>query len=546
MAGWTARLRAYGPYVLLAAALAFLCWCTLTTISRPGLHYDEALFVNAALGGHYANGAFVADRFHGLVTMVMPYVGALKSWLWAPVFAVFGVDVESIRVPAVVVVVATVGLAFRMARRQFGPWPAALLAVLMATDPAYMTMAKTDFGPVALSGFLRVGALAAYFAWARTESVRYLWLLAAAIALGLFNKVDFLAFAGAFAVTAVVVDHRGIVRQIRRRPLPSLLPAAALLPVLLLEYVQIVVPARRLTPASPDIGIFDRISQAWGLYRGTFDGTSFYLFMTTEPLHLRTAVVAATIAAVVLATALVAWWLLGRLRGAADAQLAASAHTTAFLLVLLLTMAAVLTATPQAMGPHHAILLWPLPALLAVSLVAAAARLRPHAAQVAVTAALVLGVVGLTVTQVRVADAYRARLAHDGGTWTSVWTTEVYPMTAAVRRVAPSVDTVLTTDWGTGNELLALGGDAVRTRLAEGWATFAVGDRPTIDQIAATVLHGHRVVVVFHRQAAEVMPKTYARTMAMLTALGPAHGVQPLYRGRALLAYLVDDRPRGA
>src|SRR6185436_13564341 len=79
------RLVAWGPQLVVAAALAFLCWCTLSAIERPGVEYDEVLFVNAALGGHWANGGFVARRLFGVPTMVMPYSGALKSWLYAPI-----------------------------------------------------------------------------------------------------------------------------------------------------------------------------------------------------------------------------------------------------------------------------------------------------------------------------------------------------------------------------------------------------------------------------------------------------------------------------
>jgi hypothetical protein len=94
-----ARLRAYGPYVVVVAALGFMLWCTLTTLSRPGLHYDESLFVNAALDGPYAGGGFVVARFHGVPTMVMPYSGALKSWLYAPLFAVFDGSAALVRLP---------------------------------------------------------------------------------------------------------------------------------------------------------------------------------------------------------------------------------------------------------------------------------------------------------------------------------------------------------------------------------------------------------------------------------------------------------------
>jgi hypothetical protein len=206
-------------------------------------------------------------------------------------------------------------------------------------------------------------------------------------------------------------------------------------------------------------------------------------------------------------------------------------------------MGVALAATPQAVGPHHAMLLWPLPALLGVSLVSAATRLRSSAARTGVTAALVLvlGLVVLAGTQIRVATTYHAAFASDR-TWLPGWTTEAYPLQQAVRRYAPGVDTILAADWGIGNQLLALGDDDVRRRIDDDWGAFAGGSQPAIDQLAAATLRGHRAIVVMHVPGAEVMPQTTARAQAMIRRLHPVHPVEVLYRGRALLAYVVDDR----
>ncbi|HZV72983.1 MAG TPA: glycosyltransferase family 39 protein [Conexibacter sp.] len=537
------RLGAWGPYAVLAVALAFFGWCALTAIAHPGPQYDEVLFVNGALGGHYANGSFVSDRFLGVVTMLMPYIGALKSWLYAPLFEVFGVSMSTIRVPAIAASGATVCLAFVLARRLFGAWPAALLAVLMATDPTYIAMSKTDYGPIVLSGLLRVGALAAYFAWMRTGSVRYVWLLAGSVALGIFNKVDFLAFAGALALAAIVVDHRGIVRRVRERPRAFALVAVALLAVLVVEYIEIYAPARAFPAAKSGADLTGRLHEVWMLFRWTMDGTGFYQYMTGAFLGERTAVAPATVAVVVLAGALALWRLSrrGRRPDPAVAPLAATAKTAGFLLLLLLTIFVVLAATPQAVGPHHAMLLWPLPALLGVALVSAATQLRRPALRAGVTVVLVLGLVALAGSQIRVASTYRAAFASDR-TWLPGWTTEAYPLANAVKRYAPGVDTIVTADWGIGNQLLALGDDDSRRRINDDWGAFAGGTPASIDQLAAATLRGHRAIVLMHVAGAEVMPHTTARAEAMIKRLHPVHPVEVLYRGRALLAYVVDDR----
>jgi 4-amino-4-deoxy-L-arabinose transferase-like glycosyltransferase len=542
-----ALLRTAGPLAVLAAALAFFGWTALTAIAHPGPQYDEMLFVNAALGGHYAGGIFVTDRALGVVTMIMPYIGALKAWLFAPVFGLFGVSMTTIRVPAILLSGATICVAFLLARRLFGAWPAALLAVLLATDAAFVVMSKADWGPVVLSAFLRVVALAAYLAWTRTGSVRYALLLAASVVLGIFNKVDFLAFAGALAFAAVVVDHRTIVRRVRERPRALALTVAALVAVLFVEYVKIYRPARDFPAAESTANLPGRVSEVWSLFRRTMDGTGVYAYMTGDLIDVRTWVAPAVVAVVVLAGILTLWRLSpgGRRPDPADAPLADTARTTGFLFLLLLTTFAVLAATPQAIGPHHAMLMWPLPALLAVALVRAATQLRAPALRIGLTAVLTVGLLGLAGSQIRVADAYRSAFASERA-WPPIWTTEAFPLASAVKRAAPGVDTIVVADWGIGNQLLALGDDDVRRRINDAWGTFAGGSQPAIDQLSFAALRGHRALVLMHRPGAEVMPETTARAEAMIERLHPARPVGVLYRGQVLLAYVVDDRPRGS
>jgi hypothetical protein len=226
-----------------------------------------------------------------------------------------------------------------------------------------------------------------------------------------------------------------------------------------------------------------------------------------------------------------------------DAALAGSAEISAFLLVLLLGTAAALVVTPEAVGPHHAMLLWPLPALLGVSLLSAASHLSTPRTRTAVVVVLLVPLVWLAASQVRVAETYRTGFAGDRA-WSPIWTPEIYAVVDAVRRTAPGTDRVVTADWGLGNQLLALGGDPVRERLDDAWGTFAGGSGEAIDQLAAAAFRGHRSILVLHEQGAEIMPGTHGQAEAMLRRLAPARGVQVLYRGDVELAYVVDDRPR--
>ena len=77
-------------------------------IDIPGLQYDEILFVNAATG-EPTNGLFVGRRILGVPVNVMPYMGALKAYLYYPVFKVLGVSPAPIRWPIIILSLVTLG-----------------------------------------------------------------------------------------------------------------------------------------------------------------------------------------------------------------------------------------------------------------------------------------------------------------------------------------------------------------------------------------------------------------------------------------------------
>ena len=59
-------------------------------IRYPGLHYDEMAFVNAALGG--IDDTFIVEKIGSFPVYICTYIGALKAYLYFPIFALFGVS----------------------------------------------------------------------------------------------------------------------------------------------------------------------------------------------------------------------------------------------------------------------------------------------------------------------------------------------------------------------------------------------------------------------------------------------------------------------
>jgi 4-amino-4-deoxy-L-arabinose transferase-like glycosyltransferase len=278
------RLRAVlskdrvGPLVVVTATGYFLA-SSLVGLSDPGLQYDELLFVNGALGGAHAYHGFIAAEAFGVPTMLMTYIGALKAWLYAPIFSVFGVSVDTIRVPAVLLAALALVLAVALVRRLLGTWPTLAFAVLLGTDPVLSSMARADWGPIVLSALLRVCALLAYFAYLRGGRARYLWLLVVSLSLGVFNKLDYGWFIVGLLVAALVMHRRELWRMVRSRPAAMFPPLTFQVVVAIVVFFEIVLPAEHL-PRPGHLSIGARITEVENLFHGTFDGAAVYQYMT--------------------------------------------------------------------------------------------------------------------------------------------------------------------------------------------------------------------------------------------------------------------------
>ena len=138
-----------------AAALVYLLLAG-AQLGLPGLHYDEAkeAGVNAVeLLTHtpvtaFRDAAVTVGPWH-LPLMVQDYIGSLYVYLVLPFLALTGVGVPNLRVPAVLVGLATLLLASATVdawmrrgkapgRRSTGVWAAVLTAWLLAASPSFV------------------------------------------------------------------------------------------------------------------------------------------------------------------------------------------------------------------------------------------------------------------------------------------------------------------------------------------------------------------------------------------------------------------------
>ena len=206
------RMERWWLPLFVGALLAVRVLLSVGDIRSPGLHHDETLFVNAAY--HQEGVNFVTHRIGDLPAMVMPYIGALKSYLYYPIFHLLGVDPATVRIPAVLITSVGLLCLFLAVRRLIGTRVAVIALVLLSLDQSVVWLTRHDVGPSAIEFALKCVALLMAALYFDTRQARWVALCALALGLGVYNKLNFIwAVNGAAAVSvALLIVHRRSVR----------------------------------------------------------------------------------------------------------------------------------------------------------------------------------------------------------------------------------------------------------------------------------------------------------------------------------------------
>ncbi len=132
-------------FFCVAALLSF----EMLFLRYPGLQQDEVLFVRPFLRHDTPLYAWHIGVLQ-VPVMSMDYLGALKSWLYWPIFRVWPPGVWSIRLPACAISAGTLVVFAAVVRRTAGPTVAVLACALLASDSSFILTNVFDWGPVSL------------------------------------------------------------------------------------------------------------------------------------------------------------------------------------------------------------------------------------------------------------------------------------------------------------------------------------------------------------------------------------------------------------
>lgn len=539
------RLPSWLILVMLLGALV----CGVLLTRYPGLQYDESLFINAATTGGPGSDSthFVAKRYAGVPVLLMTYIGALKSWLMAPVFAVFGVSVESVRVPMVIVLVLTLIVVVAIVWRYAGPWLAVVAGLVAATDPVYAMMSRSDWGPVALAGLFRVVALLAALRLLSTRRALWLWVLALSLCLGAFNKLDFTLFAISMLAASVTVFGRrwlGVLSILKWKVVP---PAVLLALVYSWVYLHMYLPSTQQAP--PGQGIRSTLIARTNLVSVTFDGRFLAEYMGGVRPDVGSLLLPASLIA--LAVALLFLAIASRStpgESAPDVQMPdqplTSGRNLVFVTVAGILLFVAMCLTPQVTGPHHAEMLWPYPVLAVVFAVrciverrfASRALRAPRVVALCVVSTLIVAAVvsqlglGIQMWQVLADPTHRQ----------SIWSDDPERVAARLSRLdsATTPDRVLVSDWGIANQVAALASPAAHLQISDPWVDFVANASAPDIAAALGIEPGARFYLLEHTARGQVMAGS-TRAGAELLAECQARGgsLRQVYAGSAVVGY---------
>lgn len=432
----------------LAACVALYIGHAFLALPLAGLQYDELLHLQPIIPPVRIFGTM---RFGDFVvpSMLLPYLGCLKTWLIWPLLQVTEPSTAAVRVPSIILGASALGVTLLVLQRIAGTNVARLVGLLAAFDTTFVFCTTYDWGPASLQLLLLGVAAMALVRFHETRSTIWTAVFGFCVGLAIWNKALAIWLIAAFGMVLLLFAPRLLAHGLRLRPL-----AAAILCFLLGAFPFLAwnkkthfshVGGNRGFALE---GLVEKPARAWT----SLDGSLFlgYLMREEPPQERGPASAEASWLEVLRAEG----WRMGNgipialmlalpmgfllLRGARRRiWLAAVLALSLVLFQMMITIGA-------GTGMHHYILLFPLPfVVIAMPLVALAEGrgLRRRIAAAASTAILGWSAFALYTCF----DALRS--------WgpTPIWSTAITELAPALRRMG--AERVFALDWGIDSQL---------------------------------------------------------------------------------------------
>jgi len=426
--------------LFLMGVVGFFFTTSMLRLSRPGCQYDELLFGNAALGVVDPH-SFLHRAVAGVPVFLMPYIGALKAYLYYPIFKIFSVNIYSIRVPAILFGCFILTLTYAYTRRLFGSRAARMTTLLLALDPTFMFTNRVDWGLSSLAMLLKSTALFFLVKGIQTSQVRPLVGALFFTTLGIFHRLDFIWFVNATLVSLGIAFHKEVASWVRMRKRWAAMTALMLsLGGVYLVYSAIKMSIRYFGENPFDIVSLNRLRYVTRLLLDTLNGNAFY-FDTTHG-HLTVPSPQGWVGLGVIATCI----LVGRMQRRRTWN-----RWVGFFVALFGVTLLQIYLTRRASGVHHMMMLYPFPhVILGYFLTLGWTDLRSGTGGRFLRAVVGSSLAVIVVFNLGVIAQYLAAYRQDRTS--PVWSSDIYTLIDYVKRHKGT--TFVSIDWGLHTQLL--------------------------------------------------------------------------------------------
>jgi hypothetical protein len=522
------RVLFWSVITALSLATAYAVFVATFRVDLPGLYYDEMLFVPPAFfvlgqcGNFDTISMHLGDCFPILIGPI--YLGALKAYLYAPLLAVFSVSPQVIRLPASLLAILTAVLSYRFFVPRLGLIFAALAAVFLLTSPVFLWHARVDWGPFVIAVTCRFLVLAFVIRWLENARPDDLIGAGAAFMAGLFDKLNFAWLLPPLIAATLLVYPREAYGAVKTRWRSILLVVIIFGGLGLVFLIYSILPALRLQIYPRAESLMANANRVMRLLDVTFSGSAQFKFMFTSPFPERTRLGDIFFGQITIGTMLIAILVIFRRKLIVKPALWSVAKLVIFLHVGLLGSIAVLLASPDATGSHHAVFLLPLLAYDAAALLKAVdviGQLFGRLARRGATAIVVVLALSVIGEQIRVGLPYINALQRNTHAYRPNFTPAIYALAETVAQLPATY--VISVDWGTHMQLVSLAPSDRRERYRDYWPFFKDLKLPgrQTNPIMDLVGFGTNAVFVEKPEALAVFPKTIRNFETALGTLPP-------------------------
>jgi hypothetical protein len=205
-------------WAVLAAVVLYCFWGGLLIMQGPGLQYDEALLVLGSV--HMRISPHELDLPHDTNTwvpafgrwfplMTARYVGAAKEYLCLPLFGLFGARTEALRIVSMLLGAFGIwGIAKLIGEQTRAPQVAAMVAFVIAINPAYVDLTVFDNGTVAI-WMGSVGLLSLVVSrYLRLRTAKAAFWVGVAMGLGVWARANFVWLLAAVLLASILILKR--------------------------------------------------------------------------------------------------------------------------------------------------------------------------------------------------------------------------------------------------------------------------------------------------------------------------------------------------